>query len=98
MPLLMIIAPTLGYILDRRSGEVPTKAEWQSAAHSSGPWNHTGAGDTVLAVLVAGLLFALVCCGVTVFSGRAARFAAVQFVGVLASLLIVFILFGWLWE
>ena len=32
--------PAISYFVGRSRGELPTEAEWNSAAHSSGPWAH----------------------------------------------------------
>jgi hypothetical protein len=32
--------PSISYFIGRSRGELPTQAEWDSAAHSSSPWAH----------------------------------------------------------
>src|SRR4051794_23010027 len=38
IPVLLIGIPSIAYVIDSRSGAIPTQAQWESAAHSSGPW------------------------------------------------------------
>jgi hypothetical protein len=39
-PIWLIGYPVISYLIGRFYGDLPTEAEWDSAAHSSGPWAH----------------------------------------------------------
>src|SRR5256885_5132006 len=98
LPLLLILAPTVAYVIDSRSGAIPTRAEWESAAHSSGPWMSSWVQLACILLSIGGLIFTG--CGIAfaVTTGRAAQGWAIQGVGIVFASVFVFYFFGWLFE
>ncbi|HWY52637.1 MAG TPA: hypothetical protein VNW72_14265 [Chthoniobacterales bacterium] len=60
IPLLIIGIPTQKYIADRGAGEIPTRAEWESAPHSSGPWSISFAKEAWFRLTLCGVLISVV--------------------------------------
>jgi|ERR1017187_614351 hypothetical protein len=60
IPVLIIGIPTQQYIADRRAGEIPTQAQWESAPHSSGPWSISFAKEAWFRLTLWGALISIV--------------------------------------
>ena len=52
----LICIPAVAYMVGRSAGALPTRAEWQSAAHSSGPWMGSDVFTACYILSVGGLL------------------------------------------
>src|ERR1700758_3970601 len=59
IPLLIIGIPTQQYVADRRAGQIPTHAEWESAPHSSGPWSISFAKEAWFRLTLLGVLISV---------------------------------------
>lgn len=60
LPLWIVGFPSLCYWHDRHHGLIPTEAEWESAAHSSGPWQASIGLILLFSVLMGGIVQAFV--------------------------------------
>jgi hypothetical protein len=100
IPSLIICIPAVAYIVGRSAGTLPTRVEWQSAAHSSGPWMGSDVFTACYILCVGGLL--LTACGVAfaATTGRGAQLQgwAIQGIGIVITSMVVFYFFGWLFE
>ena len=100
IPLLIVGVPAVAYIVGRRTGELPSRAEWESAAHSSGPWSGSDVLFACYVLIVGGLI--LTGCGIAfaATTGRGAQLQgwAIQGTGIVISAVFVFVVFGWLFE
>jgi hypothetical protein len=98
VPLLLILIPTVAYVIDWRSGAIPTRAEWESTAHSSGPWMGSSVQIVCIFLSIGGLI--VTGCGVAfaTTTGRTPQGWAIQGVGIVIASLLVFYFFGWLFE
>ena len=100
IPSLIVGVPAVAYVVGRRTGELPSRAEWESAAHSSGPWSGS---DVLLAcyVLIVGG-FILTGCGIafaaTTGRGTQLKGWGIQGIGIAVAAAFVFVVFGWLFE
>jgi hypothetical protein len=100
IPSLIIGVPAVAYVVGRRSGELPTRAQWESAAHSSGPWMGSDVFVACSVLVVGGLI--LTACGIAfaATTGRGAQLQGwgVQGIGIAIAAVLVFYFFGWLFE
>ena len=100
IPSLIICIPAVAYIVGRSSGALPTRAEWQSAAHSSGPWMGSDVFTACYILIVGGLILTASGIAFAATTGRGAQLQGwgIQGVGIVIASVIVFYFFGWLFE
>ena len=61
LPVLIFGIPTLAYVHNMRAGTIPTKHDWDSTTHSSGPWAGGLAALTSFYLTLAGIAVGVVC-------------------------------------
>jgi hypothetical protein len=98
IPLLIITIPTVAYIIDSRSGAIPTQAAWDAVPHSSGPWAGTWIQSACLLLGIGGVIFTGSGAAFAATTGRAAQPWIMQGVGIMIASAVVFYFFGWLFE
>jgi len=98
IPLLLICVPSVAYIVDSRAGTIPTQAEWQSTAHSSGPWTSSWIYPICVLLAIGGIIFTGCGAAFAASTRRDAKPWAIQGVGIIIAGAFVFYFFGWLFE
>ena len=100
IPSLIVGVPAVAYVVGRLTGELPSRGEWESAAHSSGPWSGSDVQLACYVLIVGGLI--LTGCGIAfaATTGRGAQLQGwgIQGIGITIAAVFVFIFFGWLFE
>ena len=96
IPLLIIGIPTLQYIADRRAGEIPTEADWDSAPHSSGPWSISFAKEAWFRLTLVGVLISVAGAVYSWLRRRSIRIWVLHGCAVLVASSIALYFFGYL--
>jgi|SRR3954469_12450076 hypothetical protein len=98
IPVLLIGIPSIAYVIDSRSGAIPTQAQWESAAHSSGPWMSSWVFDACALLGFGGIIITGVGAAFAATTQRDPKPWAIQGVGIVIASAVVFYFYGWLFE